>query len=128
MLLFSAFAKAFHLANKVPIYGLNSFEALAWKIDTPVTVLIDSYRGDFFAQDFNMDMVSEPYIISLEEMIRKKRPVTGFIKDEDKTIFQNLYLPYKNNVAINLGQIFYSAPQKMTPPVPFYIRSADVSY
>ena len=124
-----AFAKAFHLANKIPLYGLNTFEALAWKLPRPLTVVIDSYRGDFFAQDFEKNSVSAPYIISVEEIIQKqKHPITGFIKEEDKNALQKVYIAYVNNTAVNLGEIFYTAQQKLTSPFPYYIRSADVSH
>jgi len=124
-----ATARALGLALKIPVLGVNNFNATAWHNPAAVTVVLDTKRSDYFTQTFdkNGHTMSEPSI-QTSEQLQKNLPFIAIGSGANKLANQIPCATLSDvALAINLGQIAYTAPDLTIPPHPFYLKDADVT-
>ena len=125
-----ACARALGLALNVPVYGVSCFEAWSYHLGKPVKVVLDSKRGDFFVQSFDEsgNMAEEPAILTAEEL-KKELPFdavgTGSEELSKEIGCNNIVKISPTSVAI--GRVALSRLDNPKPPIPLYMREADVS-
>jgi len=118
-----ACARAMGLALNIPVHGVSTFQALAYGLSIPITVLIDTLRGDFYAQEIGK---TAPAYIFSPNQADLSFPVTGVIPKEQRPLYPKYvdpaYLPAEAACLIALTK-----PELLIPPTPLYIREADVT-
>ena len=55
-----AFARAFALARRIPIYGIDVFAALRLSVGQDTLLAIDSRRGDYFIDEITAEALGLP--------------------------------------------------------------------
>lgn len=125
-----ATARAFGLALHIPVYGVTCFEAWAYHLGRPCTVVLDSKRDDYFVQSFDgEDKPLNLPAIKSSAQLKTEMPFEAIgtgaetLSDEIgcKTIFK------LSPIALAAGRIALSRLNKPLPPEPFYMRDADVT-
>ena len=124
-----ACAKAFGLALNIPVWGVTNLEAQAYGISKPVTVVLDSKRGDYFVQRFeNGKALGKPHIETIDEL-KKKLPFTALgdgAQELAKTIgCQAIQSP--EPIAVAVAKIAQNRKNNPLPAQPLYLRQADVT-
>ena len=125
-----AAARGFGLALNIPVYGVTCFEAWAYHISRPCTVVLDSKRGDYFVQSFDADnkSIGAPLIQNTEDL-KKKLPFsavgTAAVSLSEEIGCDVLYKISPISVAV--GRIALSRFDNPLLPKPLYMRDADVT-
>lgn len=125
-----ATAKAIGLALNVPVYGVTNFEAVSFGLLKPVTVVLDSKRGDYFVQRFNEKgkPLDQPHI-ETEEDLKKKLPFTA-VGDAAEQLAQRIGCDFIDKIspsAVSVGRVALSRLKHPLPATPLYLRDADVT-
>lgn len=122
-------ARAIALALSIPVMGVSNFESVAFGLSKPLMVLLDTKRGDYYAQFFNADgTVSEPNI-QTNESLKQYLPFTA-AGDGAILAQQEIACSVINNSlesAVCVGKVALSRLDNPMPAEPFYLRGADVS-
>ena len=119
-------ARGIGLALNIPVYGVTSFEATVYQSVGSVLAVLDTKRGDFYAQLFNDGKEMEPPTIrTLDQINSSDAPIligsgTKFLAGQTKKEI----CPCLLEPAIAIGLCSF---QKTYPPEPLYLRDADVS-
>ena len=122
-------AKAFALALKIPVWGVTNLEAEAYGITQPVTVVLDSKRGDYFVQHFDKGRALDEPHIETEEQLKSTLSFTA-IGDAAETLAQNIGCSIAQNkepMAVAVAKIALSRKDNPLPAHPLYLRQADVT-
>ncbi len=121
-----AAAKGIGLALGIPVHGVTTFEVAAWQVKRPVTVVLDTKRGDFYTQFFESEDVFEaPQIKSLAEVQVLTGPLAGdgvALADMTAQDVSRTTVP-----AEAVGQIACRRLNRPLPAEPVYLRDADVT-
>ena len=125
-----ATARAIGMALNIPVYGVTNFEAYAYSLLTPVTVVLDSKRDDYFVQKFDENGVAsgKPRIATFEQL-KKELPfvaVGSGAKDLAKKIKCKV-LDKISPTAVCVGRVALARIDNPLPPTPIYLRDADVT-
>lgn len=110
-----ATARGIALAANIPVIGISSFKAMALSCNKScaLEILIDTKRGDYYAQRFNeyMQEIDEPFITT--------QTGSESITDENQKIDSNKIFNFaKENIS-------NSETLKKYPCKPFYMRQAQ---
>ena len=125
-----ACARALGLALNVPVYGVTCFEAWNYHLNRPVKVVLETKRGDYFVQSFDQNGIAtdEPAILSADRL-RALLPFaavgTGAEQLKQEISCESIVKISPTSVAI--GRIALSRTDNPKPPVPLYMREADVT-
>ena len=119
-----ACARAMGLALGIPVHGVSTFDALAYGL-SPITVLIDTLRGDYYAQEITKSHEKTPFIFDSENGTLTTA-VTGILPPNQQTLFPK-YVPPKFLPAEAACLIALEKPDFLTLPTPLYVREADVT-
>ncbi len=124
-----AAAKAFGMSLNIPVLGVTCFEAFAFDLFQPVTVVLDTKRGDFFVQKFDAKgkAVSKP-IVASADALKKNLPfkaVGSAASRLQKEIGCQL-IQGNPQIAVSVGKIALSRLDHPMPAKPMYLREADV--
>ncbi len=125
-----ATARAIGLALNIPVYGVTNFEAVSYGLLKPVTVVLDSKRGDFFVQRFNakgkpLDM---PHVETVAQL-KKKLPFTA-VGDGAEQLAKRINCQVIDNIspsAVSVAKVAMSRLDHPMPANPLYLRDADVT-
>lgn len=124
-----ACAKAFGLALNIPVWGVTNLQAEAHETDFPVTVVLDSKRGDYFVQHFNKgNAVDEAHIETTDEL-KKSLPFTA-VGDGAQELANAIgcqVVKHKKPIAVAVAQIALNKKDNPLPAQPLYLRQADVT-
>ena len=122
-------AKAFALALNIPVWGVTNLEAEAYGITQPITVVLDSKRGDYFVQHFDKGQALDEAHIETEEQLKSTLPFTA-IGDAGETLAQNIgcrVIQAKEPIAVAVAKIALLRKDNPLPAQPLYLRQADVT-
>lgn len=123
-------ARGIGLALDIPVYGVTNFEAAAAGLNEPVTVTLDTKRGDYFTQRFDKDGIplNAPAVQSAEEL-KKQLPFTavgdGALKLAEE-IGCNVAMKAQSG-AVSVALKALSRLDNPLPAEPLYLREADVT-
>ncbi len=112
-----ACAKGIGLALNIPVVGVNSFDAISYYYSSPVCVLLDTRRDDFYVKIFD-ETDEEATVMTLNDVLK-----IPFKKVSD-ILIENTILD-EHNRAVSIGLIA-SKIDTINEPHPFYLREADV--
>ncbi len=120
-----AAARGLGLALGIPVHGVTTFEIAALGVEKPVTVILDTKRGDFYTQFWGE--FSEPALARIQSE-KEVSDISGFITGDGVALFQGKGTPVRNNMipAEAVAQIAMMRLDSPLPPEPFYLRDADV--
>lgn len=120
-----AAARGLGLALGIPVHGVTTFEIAALGVEKPVTVILDTKRGDFYTQFWSASGMPEAPRIQSEKEVSD---ISGFITGDGVSLFQGKGTPVRNNMipAEAVAQIAMMRLDSPLPPEPFYLRDADV--
>ena len=124
-----ACAKAFGLALNIPVWGVTNLEAEAYGIKQPITVILDSKRGDYFVQRFENGKALDEAHIETEDQLKKSLPFTA-VGDSAQELADTIgcqVIQPKFPVAVVAAKIALSRKDHPLPAQPLYLRSADVT-
>lgn len=124
-----ACAKAFGLALNIPVWGVSNLEAEAYGLNQPITVVLDSKRGDYFVQRFDKGKTLDEPHIETEEQLKESLPFVA-IGDAAETLAQNIGCKIaqpKDPIAVAVAKIALSRKENPMPAQPLYLRQADVT-
>ena len=124
-----ACAKAFGLALDIPVWGVSNLEAEAYGIHQPITVVLDSKRGDYFVQHFDEGKVLDEAHIESEEQLKESLPFTA-VGDAAETLAQNIgckTIQNKEPIAVAVAKIALNRKDNPLSAQPLYLRQADVT-
>lgn len=121
-----AAARGLGLALGIPVLGVMTFEVAALDLPRPLTVILDTKRGDFYTQFFpeNGEVV-EPQIQTLDVVSNLSGCITGdgvMLFSGKGTVVRHEMAP-----AEAVARIAASRLDHPLPPEPVYLRDADVS-
>ena len=125
-----ATARAFALALNIPVIGITNFEAAAYNIKQPVTVVLNTKRGDFFVQDFDAEgHPTCPAKIQTSEQLAKRSPFNATGSGVELLAKTVHCTPISSGLseAEAVGYVALTRPQSHLPAVPIYLREADVT-
>lgn len=123
-------ARGIGLALDIPVYGVTNLEAAAAGLNEPVTVTLDTKRGDYYTQQFdkNGNAIGEPSIQSADDL-KQQLPFTaigdGAMKLAEEIGCDVAMKPQSS--AISIAQIALSRLDNPLPAEPLYLREADVT-
>lgn len=123
-------ARGVGLALDIPVYGVTNLEAAAAGLNEPVTVTLDTKRGDYYTQQFdkNGKAIGEPSIQSADDL-KQQLPFTaigdGAMKLAEEIGCDVAMKPQSS--AISIAQIALSRLDNPLPAEPLYLREADVT-
>lgn len=125
-----ATARGMGLALQIPVYGVTNFEAVAYGIFKPVTVVLDTKRGDYFTQSFDADFhpLNQPHIQTAEQL-RRFLPFVA-VGDGADQLRAEIGCDITEKIpplAISVGKVALSRLQEPLPAEPLYLRDADVT-
>ena len=123
-------ARGIGLALNIPVYGVTNFEATAYGAQTPVTVVLDTKRGDYFIQQFDAQehALKEPRVLSAEDL-KKEMPfiAMGDGAEQLHTQIGCDYIKTDEPLALSIAHVALSRLDHPLPPEPLYLRDADVT-
>ena len=122
-----AAARGIGLALGIPMHGVTTFEMAAYHLKRPLTVVLDTKRGDFYTQFFpsGRKKPESPCIQTAEEVKALAGYWTGngvSLLGEDSRFIQNHVIP-----AEAVGLIARSRLDHPLAVEPVYLREADVT-
>lgn len=123
-------ARGIGLALDIPVYGVTNLEAAAAGLNEPVTVTLDTKRGDYYTQQFdkNGKAIGEPSIQSADDL-KQQLPFTaigdGAMKLAEEIGCDVAMKPQSS--AISIAQIALSRLDNPLRAEPLYLREADVT-
>ena len=122
-----AAARGIGLALGIPMHGVTTFEMAAYHLKRPLTVVLDTKRGDFYTQFFpsGRKKPESPCIQTAEEVKALAGYWTGngvSLLGEDSRFIQNHVIP-----AEAVGLIAMSRLDHPLAVEPVYLREADVT-
>ena len=123
-------ARGIGLALDIPVYGVTNLEAAAAGLNEPVTVTLNTKRGDYYTQQFdkNGKAIGEPSIQSADDL-KQQLPFTaigdGAMKLAEEIGCDVAMKPQSS--AISIAQIALSRLDNPLPAEPLYLREADVT-
>lgn len=129
-----SFAKGLAMGWDVPLVGMDSFTATYTSLvpAEDVWVLIDARRPDVFAQRFLNGVPYAPQTLTrydLEQILEAPHPPvlagSGLYPLLEGLVFEEAISPWKG--AQKLAYTFFKKPDRVSDPLPFYLREADVS-
>ncbi len=125
-----ATARAVGLALNVPVYGVTNFEAVAYSLMKPVTVVLDTKRGDYYVQRFDAKgkPVDEPHI-ETSAQLKKKLPFTA-VGDGAEMLSKKIGCKTLDKIspsAVSVGRVALMRLDHPMSAVPLYLRDADVT-
>lgn len=127
-----ASARGLGLALDIPVWGVTNFEALAYDMEQPVRVILDTRRDDFYIQDFDADgrPESEACVMSVEALKKSQIPLRvgvgdGASKAMNIACHQVIYTlePHAERV----GHVAWANRNHPRPAEAMYLREADVT-
>ncbi len=123
-------ARGIGLALDIPVYGVTNLEAAAAGLNEPVTVTLDTKRGDYYTQQFdkNGKAIGEPSIQSADDL-KQQLPFTA-IGDGAMKLAEEIgcdVATKPQSSAISIAQIALSRLDNPLPAEPLYLREADVT-
>ncbi|MGN1063084.1 MAG: tRNA (adenosine(37)-N6)-threonylcarbamoyltransferase complex dimerization subunit type 1 TsaB [Alphaproteobacteria bacterium] len=123
-------ARGIGLALNIPVYGVTNFEAVAYGVLKPITVVLDTKRGDYFTQlfDANGHPSANPIIQSAEQL-KHELPFTA-IGDGALKLQAEIGCDVTEKIsptAVSVGKIALTRLAHPLPPEPIYLRDADVT-
>ena len=125
-----ATARAFAMALNIPVYGVTNFEAYAYGLTKPVTVVLDSKRNDYFVQKYNSKGKAEtsPFIATAEQL-KKELPFTAVGSGASKLAeeINCSVLDKISPTAVAVGRVALTRLDDPLPASPLYLRDADVT-
>ena len=123
-------ARGLGLALNIPVLGVDNFCATAYGLKQKLTVVLDSKRDDYFAQDFDAKghPINDQIIISSANL-KKRHPlnIAGSGAEKLSTEISCTIIKNPNPLALNVAQIALKSPKDTTEPHPLYLRDADVT-
>lgn len=123
-------ARAVGLALNVPVMGVTNFEVASFELPKPLTVVLDTKRGDYYTQflDETGAVMGEPVVLD-STALKKHLPFVaagdGAAKLKEEIGCSVLEQP--KAPAVCVGQIALERLSHPLPAEPFYLRGADVS-
>lgn len=123
-------ARGIGLALDIPVYGVTNLEAAAAGLNEPVTVTLDTKRGDYYTQQFdkNGKAIGEPSIQSADDL-KQQLPFTA-IGDGAMKLAEEIgcdVATKPQSSAISIAQIALSRLDNPLRAEPLYLREADVT-
>lgn len=114
-----AAAQGIALHLKIPIIGVTTLEALAYKKNGEILVTIEAGRGQYYTQEFREEKpMSNPMLLTQEEIATyTSHQIYGALGDP-KT------LPEAQSVGF-IAWDKISSGEEFTSPLPLYIREPD---
>ncbi|MDD3669519.1 MAG: tRNA (adenosine(37)-N6)-threonylcarbamoyltransferase complex dimerization subunit type 1 TsaB [Alphaproteobacteria bacterium] len=124
-----AAARGLGLALGVPVYGATNCEAAAFGLMQPVAVVLDTKRGDYYAQLF--DKAGQPAGAAGVKTTRQlerllPRAVVGDGAERLRREIGCAVLDRAVPSAVAVGRIALGRLDRPLPPDPVYLREADV--
>lgn len=123
-------ARGMGLALNIPVYGVTNFEAIAYGVLKPLTVVLDTKRGDYYTQRFDVNghPMEQPIIRSSEQL----KYLLPFIAIGDGAIALQAQIGCEvtekiSPSAVSVGRIAFTRLDHPMPPEPLYLRDADVT-
>jgi tRNA threonylcarbamoyladenosine biosynthesis protein TsaB len=139
-----AAARGLALAGNLPVGGIASFDAVLESLPASATagravaVVMDSKRGDLFAQfyDAGRRPVSAPAIVAPESILAVAPPLPLVVAGDGAALVQPhlpagadisvMAVPHIDAAHVAALAARLTAPE-LLPPVPLYLRPADVT-
>lgn len=123
-------ARGLGLALGIPVWGVTNFEAAAFGAAVPVTVVLDTKRGDYYAQSFDKNgvAVGAPGV-QTPQQLEKRLPLT-VVGDGAARLNREIgcaVMEPKSPAAVSVGRIALGRLNHPLPPAPLYLRDADVT-
>ncbi len=123
-------ARGIGLALSKPVYGVTNFEAEAYGILKPITVVLDTKRGDYYTQSFdeNGHPIAHPIVQSAEQL-KHHLPFTA-VGDGATKLQEQIGCNVLEKIspsAVSIGKIALTRQAHPLPPEPLYLRDADVT-
>ncbi|MDP4033401.1 MAG: tRNA (adenosine(37)-N6)-threonylcarbamoyltransferase complex dimerization subunit type 1 TsaB, partial [Pseudorhodobacter sp.] len=116
-------ARGLALSLGVPAIGVTRFEALAYGLPRPVTVVEDARRDEVYVQHFGMDG-PEPARLQALAGLTAASPVTGSSAGALAATVMPPAMPLVEAIARIAASRLGSAQPR---PAPFYLRGADAA-
>ena len=125
-----ATARAIAMALDIPVYGVTNFEAYAYSLMKPVTVVLDSKRDDYFVQKFDANgvAVGAPKIATSKQL-KKALPFVAVGSGANK-LAGEIGCKVLNKIsptAVSVGRVALERLDHPMPASPLYLREADVT-
>ena len=118
-----AAARGLALSLRVPALGVTRFEALAFGLPRPITVLEDARRDEVYMQRFDHGTAQPARLLPLADVVAQGR-VTG----SGAVLLGLPALPQPVAFAEAIARIALSRLDTKQPrPAPFYLRGADAA-
>lgn len=123
-------ARAIGLALNVPVMGVTNFEIAAFDLPKPLTVVLDTKRGDYYTQflDETGNVIGEAVVLD-NDALKKRLPFVA-VGDGAEKLKEEIgcaVLEQLNAPAVCVGKIALKRLNHPLPAEPFYLRGADVS-
>jgi len=123
-------ARAIGLALNVPVMGVTNFEIAAFDLPKPLTVVLDTKRGDYYTQflDETGNVIGEAVVLD-NDALKKRLPFVA-VGDGAEKLKEEIacsVLEQLNAPAVCVGKIALMRLSNPLPAEPFYLRGADVS-
>ncbi len=118
-----AAARGIGMALGIPVYGVNTFDSASFGMQKPLTIAIDTKRGDYYAQDFkeSLQSTSLPDIKTINQL-KADTIMIDIASDEIKNA-----IAFPKSLAHNIGMIVALRGDKNSAALPLYLRGAHVS-
>ena len=125
-----ATARGLGLALKIPVLGVDNFQATAFRLNKAVKIVLESKREDYFVQDF--DKNGKPLgnaTLQTTEELKEQLPFNACGSGSDRLSQEIGCKVVKPTypLALSAAQIALSEPKQTKEPHPLYLRDADVS-
>ena len=122
-----ATSRALGLALNIPVWGVTAFEAHAYGIKEPVSVVLESLRDDVYVQSFDEHgrAIDEPHVCAVEDVAASA--LRGSAAERVAEVTKARLVPAVCSLAQAMAQIAFARQKEPLPPNPMYVRDADVS-
>lgn len=125
-----AAARGFGLALQIPVMGVTNFEAAAVDLAETFWVILDSKRGDYFAQSFDAwgHPTSTPMVCDINQVAaRHPSYLVGDAAEEVSALLGIPVLVQPLPHAVAVARVALSRKDAPLPAEPLYLREADVT-
>lgn len=119
-------ARGLGLALNIPVKGVSNFDAIALSVPKPCVVALDTKRGDFYAQIYDENNITEACVLSQQAVEELHLPIVTDKPELFDTDKVTLY-PMPEIMAVQLIQTVLTYPERLFPAEPLYLREADVT-
>ncbi|MBQ4472320.1 MAG: tRNA (adenosine(37)-N6)-threonylcarbamoyltransferase complex dimerization subunit type 1 TsaB [Alphaproteobacteria bacterium] len=124
-----ATARGLGLALKIPVLGINNFQAFVHLAKGTGKIVLDSKREDYFVQDFSDGKLIGSPVLKTTDELKKDLPFTAvgngakcLAEAIGCTIFETT-----TPIAVAIAEIALTQQKETLPPTPLYLREADVT-